>query len=64
MSAKETYSDSDGIGCPHCGHRIRELWDYSWGSRESIEIECPSCDAPILLSCQREISYTAKAVMT
>jgi DNA-directed RNA polymerase subunit RPC12/RpoP len=62
VSASQTDSDSDGIDCPHCGHRIRELWDYSWGKHTDIEIECPSCDTPILLSCRTEISYTAKAV--
>lgn len=46
------------VECPWCEHAIRDLWDYDWHNRESIEIECPTCDQPVTLTVHA--SYSAQ----
>lgn len=60
--ATETYNDGDRLACPWCGEVRRDLWDYDWGSREEIEIECGFCDKPVILSRREDVSYSARRV--
>ena len=60
---KETTSDtSAGIACPHCGETIADLWDYTWGDSELMDIECSHCDNAITLRKVVSATYYAKAV--
>ena len=55
MSVEVDWSDdSEHVKCPHCGETWADLWDYEWGTREEIRIECPHCDK--LLTLHRRIS--------
>jgi len=56
----DTWSEgaAEELPCPWCGHKIRDLWDYSWGSRDEIEAECPECDKPIKISREVSVTYT------
>lgn len=57
-----THSNGDRIACPHCGEWNRDLWDYGWSGRESIETECGHCSKPFVLTRHMSVSYSATAV--
>lgn len=61
----DTYNEgsSERIACPWCGEMKTDLWDYNWGSREEIEVECGYCDKPFLLSRIVSVDYTARRVV-
>ncbi len=42
-------NDPDNLPCPHCGHILRDLWDYDWGATNSNVMisECEECTKPI-----------------
>ena len=63
LDAKSTHSDGDRIACPHCGHTMRDLWDYEWGSREIINVECGECEKSFALVMHVSVSYTAKPLL-
>jgi len=48
----------DQVTCPTCEKSFGDLWDYEWDHRESIEIECPHCDAPLTLRGVVSIDYS------
>lgn len=52
----ETNSWSDEIACPHCGHKIRDLWEYD---SDATEIECGECEVQIVLVRHVSVLYTA-----
>lgn len=53
---------SDTVQCPACDARQRDLWDYDWGSRESIVTSCDSCGADYTLSRTVSVTYEARAL--
>ena len=55
----ETRSQGETIACPWCGHRITDLWDYEWGSRETITSDCGECSKPISISRNVSVDYRA-----
>jgi len=56
---RQTYSEEDSIACPVCGEVRGDLWDYDWGNRGEIEVECPGCDADLYLTAEYSVTYTA-----
>ena len=42
-------------GCPACGTRLHDLWEY--GGEGEYEIECGHCDAPLTLSVRVSVDY-------
>ena len=46
--------------CPWCGEFIDDIWDYDWGSKSEIEVECPHCEQLICIGSR--ISYVIVAI--
>lgn len=59
---EETDWDSTEATCPHCGEKWQDLWDYEWGSREDIEIDCPFCGETLVLVRVVDVQYYTKHV--
>lgn len=52
------WGDSDSVTCPHCGGKMRDLWDYGWSpADEDLEIECGHCDARLTLHRCQYVDY-------
>jgi hypothetical protein len=49
--------DGERVACPNCGEAWADLWDYEWGHRDEIRIECPHCDAPLTLHRNISVDY-------
>lgn len=48
----------DRVPCPHCGHMIKDLWDFEWGRKETVYTECDNCLKPIEICKQESIEYS------
>lgn len=60
MIVEETFEEGDKLECPHgCGHRMGDLWDFDWGSREEIITECEECLKPITIHRCVTVTYSA-----
>lgn len=49
------------LTCPKCGETIDDLWEYDGNEDGSCDIECPSCDAPLVLTCMVSITREVEA---
>ena len=47
------------VECPHCGHKVRELWEYGLNVDEEITVECGDCGEPYRICCEVTVIYTA-----
>jgi hypothetical protein len=47
---RATQGDTSSCVCPYCGYLMTDLWEYRrLGKEEPVEIQCGSCEEPILL---------------
>ncbi len=48
--------------CPHCGHVIRDVWDYDGIYDEDVttELDCPDCEEPFTSRCRTTYSFTTE----
>lgn len=53
---------SDFVECPHCGHLIRDLWDYCWNGDEDEERrdDCGNCEEPIAIKRHVDVVYSIR----
>ena len=49
-----TFGDTSQCECPKCGEIIHDLWDYALV--EDAEIECPHCNASVLVGMTYSVS--------
>lgn len=56
---QETRDDGGRIACPACSEEWGDLWDYGWGNEESLDIECPHCEATLTLTRNVSVRYAA-----
>jgi len=47
------------IVCPHCGKRQSDSWEWFTGKKESVDIECSTCERPFHVRQFVEITYTS-----
>jgi hypothetical protein len=60
MTVEETLEQNGELECPHgCGHMIRDLWDYDWGSSEEMLVECEECEKPLTIHRCITVTYSA-----
>jgi hypothetical protein len=57
MPEVEWSDDGDTVTCPHCGESWGDNWDYEWGQREEIHIECPHCLKSLVLHRSVSVDY-------
>jgi len=57
MPEVEWGDDGDSVTCPYCGEAWGDNWDYEWGQREEIHIECPHCTKPLVLHRSVSVDY-------
>ena len=50
----------DLVRCPECDALQRDLWDYDFGSREEMAVDCGSCGADYLLVRRVSVDYEAR----
>lgn len=56
------WTSDDCVLCPECGAQHSDLWDFEWGSRETIEIECGECGTDLALHMRTSVSYAVSRV--
>ena len=49
------------LPCPQCGGRLNDLWDYDWGERDVMYIECDHCQKPVDIHRHVSVSYSVTA---
>jgi len=53
---------SASVVCPHCAAPIDDPWEYDGNEDGSaIDIECPHCDKPCVLSCSVSVERSIEA---
>jgi uncharacterized Zn-finger protein len=57
MPEVEWGDDGDSVTCPYCGESWGDNWDYEWGQREEIHMECPHCTKPLVLHRSVSVDY-------
>lgn len=58
MGREITWSDDgESVECPECHESWGDLWDYEWGNREEIHIECPHCGVKLVLHRSFSVDY-------
>lgn len=57
MPEVEWSDDGESVTCPYCGESWGDNWDYEWGQRSTIDIECPYCDKSLVLHRDVSVDY-------
>lgn len=62
-SVKETYDNGATLPCPHCGHKITDLWDYGLHKDDAhTVIQCGECNGYLELRLHIQYMYTGAAM--
>lgn len=49
----ETYDET----CPHCGKRLKDLYEYFPKGDDTVEVECGWCEKPLEITLTTDVSY-------